>query len=94
MRAGGPSSLLSASGSRDAGVCSKNRQRLLVRVVMCRVPSAPGTVRAGGRNGAVYTLDSQWPGSVFPVPPCIIAEEAKEPLQDGQATWFRSVFLD
>lgn len=41
----------------------KNKHRLLVGVVKCQVPSALGTAWNGGRNGAVYTLDSWWHAS-------------------------------
>lgn len=51
--------------SQITSICSKNKHRLLVRVVKCPVSSGLGTVGDGGRNGAVYTLNSWWHGSVF-----------------------------
>lgn len=51
--------------SQITSICSKNKHRLLVRVVKCPVSSGLGTVGGGGRNGAVYTLNSWWHGSVF-----------------------------
>lgn len=43
------------------------------------VPSALDAVWDGGRNGAVYTLDSWWHGSAFFCAATSVEEEVKSP---------------